>query len=118
MDQTGIDVIVVSSRTAVCGETVRGNRESVEFMARNLERFRGYAATISNLYLETGGNPAYSGAMQALVELVGAERIMFGSGYPETDLAYQFGRIVLEPLHEDVGKKVASENARRLIFAK
>jgi hypothetical protein len=71
-------------------------------------------ATTPNLYVDVAGSPAHRGAMRALVQLVGADKILFGSDFPMFDLAFELGRVRYGELTQGDKAAICSENAYRI----
>ena len=68
-----------------------------------------------NLYLETSLLSLEAGGIEAVVKKFGAERLLFGSGFPER----YFEASILQLLHSEISEsdkeKIASQNLERLI---
>jgi len=67
-----------------------------------------------NLYVDTSGSPAHRGAMRALVDLVGIDKVLYGSDFPMFDLAFESGRVVRSDLSDAEKASICSENALRI----
>jgi len=69
---------------------------------------------VANLYVDVAGSAAHRGALRALVDLVGARKVLFGSDFPMFDLAFELGRVVLSDLKAAERVAVCGGNALRL----
>jgi len=72
------------------------------------------AAKIPNVYLETGGMVADYDKLAEAVQVVGAHRLLFGSGMPLINPVYALGMIrdsSIAPLEKD---RILSKNAKKL----
>jgi len=67
-----------------------------------------------NIHCELCSSVCYNGVMEKLVELVGAERILFGSDTPLMDAGYQMGRVLGARLTPEEKEKILYRNAARL----
>jgi uncharacterized protein len=67
-----------------------------------------------HLYAETSRLGTH-GALKHLVERVGAERVVFGSGMPEKPLTSALNAVWLADLTDDERARILSENALRLL---
>lgn len=65
----------------------------------------------SNLYLDLASSVASPGALERLVEAVGAGRIVHGSDYPLMDPAYQLGRVLYAEVDETAKERILKRNA-------
>ena len=67
-----------------------------------------------NLYVDVAGSAAWRGALRALIDLVGMDRVLYGSDFPMFDFAYELGRVTLSELSEDEKAAVIGGNAKRI----
>lgn len=74
----------------------------------------GPVRDVPNLYVDVAGSAAYRGALRALVELVGTEKVLFGSDFPMFDLAFELGRIALSDLTDVQKVQLCGGNALRI----
>jgi len=72
------------------------------------------AKDYENLYLDLASSIAYRNAFEKMVEMVGADRILYGSDMPLLDPGYQLGRVVRSGLSEEDMGKILSSNARKV----
>ena len=72
------------------------------------------AKLADNLIVETSVNPNVA-LIQKLVKNIGAERIVFGSGFPFTDLEYEIKKIQLCNLTDREQELVMFQNASHLL---
>lgn len=69
----------------------------------------------SNIYMDICGSFLNTLSMEDFVELVGENRIIYGSDLINLDVRYDFGRVVLSPLSDEVKKKLLSGNFLSLL---
>lgn len=67
-----------------------------------------------NLYLDLTGSPLLAGALETMVERVGADRVLFGTDMPFIDPRPGVGRIAFSRLSDDDKRKVLGLNAKRV----
>ncbi|MBN2308671.1 MAG: amidohydrolase family protein [Candidatus Hydrogenedentes bacterium] len=67
-----------------------------------------------NVYVDVAGSAAHRGALRALVDLVGAGKVLFGSDFPMFDLGYELGRVASSELDEAERAAVCGGNALRV----
>ena len=68
-----------------------------------------------NLFMEICGSLNNQYSMEEMVELAGEDRVIYGSDLINLDPRFDFGRVVLSTLSEDVKKKILSENFLKII---
>lgn len=73
------------------------------------------ARQYSNVYLELTAAYAVRGLIEAMVENVGAHKIVFGCDLPWFDPHYAIGCIVMAHISEDARRAILRENALRLL---
>jgi len=67
-----------------------------------------------NVILDLTGSQLLYGALEAMVERVGAEKIVFGSDIPFIDPAPGLGRVLMARITDDDKRKVLGLNAKRI----
>ncbi|HEY3378850.1 MAG TPA: amidohydrolase family protein [Armatimonadota bacterium] len=72
------------------------------------------AAKITNVYLETGGMAADYDKLAEAVEIVGAHRLLFGSGMPMVSPVYALGMIRDSSVGAIEKERILSRNARKV----
>jgi len=72
------------------------------------------AKEYDNIYLDLAASLVYFGALERLVEWVGAEKILFGSDFPLHNLSYQLGRVLFARIGEQEKNRILWNNANRL----
>jgi len=77
----------------------------------------GPVRDVPNLYVDVAGSAAHRGALRALVDRVGAQKVLFGSDFPMFDLAFELGRVVLSDLQPAERVALCGGNAMRLFSA-
>lgn len=72
------------------------------------------AAEIPNLYADVSGSAAWRKALRRLIDAIGPGKVLYGSGYPMFDLAWEIGRVALAELSDVEKLTVCGGNATRL----
>jgi len=75
----------------------------------------GLAPDYPNLSLDLASSTAHPGALERLVEAIGADRIVHGSDYPLLDPAYQLGRVLYAEVDEAAKEWILKRNAEGLL---
>ncbi len=70
--------------------------------------------TTPNLYVDVAGSAAHREALARLVDLAGADKVLFGSDFPMFDFGFELGRITGSGLESDIQKGILYNNAQRL----
>lgn len=70
--------------------------------------------TCDNILLETCSSMAWSGLIERLVAMAGADRVLFGTDMPFMSPAQQLGRVVFSRISDDDKRKILGLNAQRL----
>ena len=83
--------------------------------ACNLDGYIRFAREHDHVYLELAGTAAPRGAIEALVQGAGAERIVWGSDVCFINQAQQLGRVIGAPLTHEQTSLVLSQNAHRIL---
>ena len=73
-----------------------------------------FARDHANYYADLAGSARRRGALEELVELIGADRIVYGSDSPLFGFAYQTGRVLGAGLAETDKHLILRGNAERL----
>jgi predicted TIM-barrel fold metal-dependent hydrolase len=68
-----------------------------------------------NVLIDLAYSNIYQDALERLVDLIGAEKIVFGSDFPLHDLAYQLGRVLFAKLSDEQKGLIAGENMLRVL---
>lgn len=63
-----------------------------------------------NVFLEICGSLDNRLPMEAMVDMVGEEKVIFGTDAINLDPKYEIGKVALSPLSDDVKKKIFAEN--------
>ena len=71
--------------------------------------------TVPNVYLETAAMKGEHGALEVVVEAVGADRVLYGSDMPVFDARHQVGRIVTADISDEAKRKILGLNAIKLL---
>lgn len=69
---------------------------------------------VENLYVDVAGSAAHRGALVKLVELVGVDKVLFGSDFPMFDLAFELGRVTGSGLDPAQQAAICAGNALRV----
>ncbi len=72
------------------------------------------ARTTPNLYLDLCGSAAHRGALRKLIDLIGGDKILYGSDFPMFDFAWELARVTLSDISADEKRLICGENARRI----
>ena len=73
------------------------------------------ARDIPNVYLETASSRGEPGIIKAVVEAVGADRVLYGSDMPVFDARHQVGKIVTADISDEDKQKILGLNAIKLL---
>ena len=73
------------------------------------------ARTHPNLYLEIASSYRDDGSIEAMVEGVGADRVLFGSDLPLMDPRIHIGRVLCASIDEEAKAQILGGNAARLL---
>jgi predicted TIM-barrel fold metal-dependent hydrolase len=71
-----------------------------------------------NVYIDTSGGQPQTGLVEYAVDMLGAERVLFGSdayGFHGRDMACQLGRIIYAEISDNDKEKILFSNAKRLL---
>jgi hypothetical protein len=71
--------------------------------------------TFANIRLALGTNFALHRGVEHLVSVLGPERILFGTGFPEGEPAMYVTQLMYADIPDDARTKIGSENIRRLM---
>lgn len=76
-------------------------------------RIRGIATfrSFSNIWVDTSGSQPEDGYLQTALNILGADRLLFGSDHPGRDLSVQLARIDSVQLAADAREKILYRNA-------
>jgi predicted TIM-barrel fold metal-dependent hydrolase len=70
-----------------------------------------FVGEVPNVYIDVAGSAAHRGALRALVDRVGVDKVLYGSDFPMFDFGYEAGRVVLSDLDESAKAAVCGGNA-------
>lgn len=70
---------------------------------------------LDNAWLDTAGSGCYLGAFEKTVELLGSEKLVFGTDFPFFDPGNQIGNIVLSDIYEEDKIKILGANFLKLV---
>ena len=73
------------------------------------------ARHLENVYFDIGGGEANSGSIERAVDLVGAERILFGSDMPGRSLTSQLAKVLGAAIGDDAKEKILYRNALSIL---
>jgi predicted TIM-barrel fold metal-dependent hydrolase len=73
------------------------------------------ARRLDNVYLDLASSIVPYGGIERTVELVGAEKLLYGSDMPWMDSAYQLGRVLFARLTDEQKEQILGRNAQRLL---
>lgn len=69
---------------------------------------------VPNLYVDVAGSAAHRGALRALVDRVGAKKVLYGSDFPMFDLGFETGRVTFSDLDVVTKVQILGGNALRI----
>ncbi|MCC6698124.1 MAG: amidohydrolase family protein [Candidatus Hydrogenedentes bacterium] len=72
------------------------------------------ARTTPNLYVDLCGSAAHRGALRKLINLIGADKILYGSDFPMFDFAWELARVTLSDINDEEKRLICGDNARRI----
>ncbi|MDP7579545.1 MAG: amidohydrolase family protein [SAR202 cluster bacterium] len=70
---------------------------------------------IRNIYLETCGSGAVKEAIENSVELVGSDRVLFGTDMPLLDARHQIGKVITADISDNDKRKILGGNTIKLL---
>ncbi len=71
-------------------------------------------AELPNVWVDTSGSQPFSGTLEYAIEILGSERILFGSDLLGRGLAGQLGRIMGTPISSEDRQNILLHNAAKL----
>jgi len=77
--------------------------------------FAGVVNQNENVFVDLAYTNIYYGALEELVKLLGATKILFGSDFPLHDLAYQLGRVSFAKLDDEDKRLILGANMLRIL---
>lgn len=92
----------------VCAHLGGGNKEFTLIAAK-------IAREVPNFHLEICGSLWTPLGIEDVVDMVGAERVIFGTDVVNLDARFDFGRVAFAPMQDEVKRKIFSENFLRLL---
>lgn len=69
---------------------------------------------VFNLYTDLAGSGVHRGALRALVDLAGADKVLYASDFPMFDMGFALGRVTRSTLTPQEQDAVCGGNARRI----
>jgi uncharacterized protein len=69
----------------------------------------------ANVYLSIGSNFAVHAAIEDMVQRVGPERLLFGTGFPDVEAMPAVTQLVYADISDDAKQMIGAENIERLI---
>ncbi len=85
-----------------------GSREATDAYVKLMKQY-------PNLYMEICGSLYNQYSMEEIVELAGEDRVIFGSDQINLDPRFDFGRVVLSTLSDEIKKKILAQNFLKLL---
>lgn len=82
---------------------------------RNRDEILEVASICPNVFVDIAASIGYYGAFKKMIQLVGADKVLYGSDCPYMDMGYQIGRVLLSGIISDVKDKVFYLNAVRVL---
>jgi amidohydrolase family protein len=118
----GLPMLVDSTQTSWPQiETAARDRPTLKIIVcqpgyRTLRRIAGVFERTDNVYLDLANFSSHCG-VEWLVDRFGAERLLFGTAYPDHDPAEAVTRLLWSELDDDAVTAIGSENAEKLLGA-
>jgi len=117
-DAHGLAVLIHGTITALMLESY----PRAQFLSAHVGgwdgRFPHYAVELAkkypNIHMDLAASTVFNGALEKLVEEVGADRVVHGSDVPLMDPGYQLGRVLAASLTAADKEKILYRNAARL----
>ena len=104
-----IDVMVSAHKDVTFVAAHPGERDT---LLAHIERMKKY----DNVYLDISGTGIFRyHSLRYLVDQVGSERILFGSGYPICNPGFYVGGVLAEPLTDKDFENIFYNNAKRIL---
>jgi len=73
------------------------------------------AMTCDNVFVDSSGSVEYFGAFDRLVDVLGPEKIVFGSDFPVGDVRFMVGRVLYGKMSDDAKRRILGLNAGELL---
>jgi len=106
-------------------EGLAGRYQKVSFVVAHLAYLpredalrHSWAAVVRdcpNVYADLASSIAPMGGFEALVDMVGARKVLYGSDAPLHDMAYQIGRVLFAKMSDEDKADILGHNLERLI---
>jgi predicted TIM-barrel fold metal-dependent hydrolase len=104
-------------------ERLSADRPEIRFIIAHTGFWNGrtsfaYAQVVStrdNVFVDLAYSNIFHEALERLVVIVGASRIVFGSDFPLHDLAYQLGRVLFAKVSESDKRLILGGNMLRIL---
>lgn len=71
--------------------------------------------TLENVFIDTAISSTYDGAIEWVVDKVGAEKVLFGTDFPFYDCTHNIGKLLLAEISDSDKLKIFGENAKKLL---
>jgi len=71
--------------------------------------------TFGNVHLSLGSRYTVQGGVEQLVARVGPQRLLFGTGYPDSDMMPAITMLLYADLDDDAKRQIAAGNLERLV---
>lgn len=105
-------------------ETIAGRYPKAAFIMAHACSWDGFdpagrrlyqpARDLENLFVDVAGSAAHHDALYALIDLVGSDKVLFGSDFPMFDLSFALGRIARSRLNPVEKVRICGGNALRI----
>ncbi|MBN2584015.1 MAG: amidohydrolase family protein [Planctomycetes bacterium] len=82
---------------------------------RSMRKIAPLVMRFDNVYLSTGTNFTVHMGIERLIDLVGPERLLFGTGFPDVEPAMAVGQLMYADLGDDDRRLIGAGNLERLI---
>jgi uncharacterized protein len=92
-----------------------GTKDHVDRHGIGIHPFLEAARDYENIYVDLCASVAYYGVFEQVVDIAGADNILYGSDTPYMDAGYQIGRVLLADITDSEKSKIFGLNIARLL---
>ncbi|MFC1539171.1 amidohydrolase family protein [Candidatus Latescibacterota bacterium] len=92
-----------------------GTKEHVDRHGIGIHPFLEAARDYENIYVDLCASVAYYGVFEQVVDIAGADNILYASDTPYMDAGYQIGRVLLADISDNDKSKIFGLNIARLL---
>ncbi|MFC1650948.1 amidohydrolase family protein [Candidatus Latescibacterota bacterium] len=92
-----------------------GTKDHIDRHGIGIHPFLEAAHDYENIYVDLCASVAYYGVFEQVVDIAGADNILYGSDTPYMDAGYQIGRVLLADISDSEKSKIFGLNIARLL---